>query len=104
MGHRDKNFHKDAMARRGYADVAERIQELFLSGRKDEATAAVPDEYCDEGALVGSPARVRERYRAWEASGATGLTIHTRQPEALELMAEITGAAGTVASADAPSS
>ena len=58
MGARDKNFHKDAMARRGYADAAERIQELFLAGRRDEAVAAVPDEYVDEGALLGSPARI----------------------------------------------
>ena len=34
MGHREKNFHKDMMIRRGYAGAAERIQELFLAGRK----------------------------------------------------------------------
>jgi F420-dependent oxidoreductase-like protein len=96
MGHREKNFHKEAMARRGYADVADRIQELFLSGRKEEAAAAIPDEYLDEGALVGPPARIRERYRAWEDSGATGLTVRTNQDAALELMAEITGASRAV--------
>jgi len=92
MGAREVNFHKNTMIRRGYADAAETIQELYLSGRKAEAIEAVPDEYCDDGALVGSPARIRERYRAWEESGATGLTIGTDQDEALELMAEITGA------------
>ena len=89
MGHQDKNFHHDAMARRGFGDVADRIQELFLSGRKDEATEAVPDEFVDEQALVGPPARIRERYRAWEDSGLTGLTVSTDQTEAMELMAEI---------------
>jgi F420-dependent oxidoreductase-like protein len=92
MGHRDKNFHNDMMVRRGYGDAAKTIQELYLSGRKAEAIEAVPDEYLDEGALVGPVARIKERYRAWEDSGLTGLTIGTQQEEALELMAEITGA------------
>jgi F420-dependent oxidoreductase-like protein len=94
MGHRDKNFHKDMMIRRGYADVAARIQELYLAGRKDEAVAVIPDDYCDEGALVGPPTRIRERYRAWADSGITGLTIVTEQTEALEFMAELAGVLG----------
>ncbi len=91
MGHRDKNFHNDMMVRRGYADAAAKIQELYLAGRKREAIEAVPDDYCDEGALVGPPERIRERYRGWEGSGATGLTITCRQPQGLALMAELTG-------------
>jgi hypothetical protein len=62
-----------------------------LAGRKEEAIAAVPDEYCDDAALIGPPDRIRERYKKWEGSGATGLTLSCRQPEGLELMAEITG-------------
>jgi len=88
MGHRDKNFHKDQMVRRGFGDAAERIQELYLAHRKEEATAAVPDEWVDLKSLVGPPARIKERYRAWEESGATGLTVRSRQPEAIEVMAE----------------
>jgi F420-dependent oxidoreductase-like protein len=89
MGHKDKNFHNDMMVRRGYGDAAKTIQEMYLSGRKGEAIEAVPDEYCDEAALVGPPARIKERYVAWADSGATGLTINTTQDEALELMAEL---------------
>ena len=37
MGHRTINFHKMSMVRRGYGDAAERIQELYLAGRKAEA-------------------------------------------------------------------
>ena len=87
MGHRDKNFHKEMMVRRGFGDAAQRIQELFLAKQKDEAVAAVPDEFCDEMSLVGPVARIRERYRAWAECGITGLTIVTEQPEAMELMA-----------------
>ncbi len=75
MGHRDKNFHKDIMIRRGFKDAADRIQELYLAHRKDEAIAAVPDEWVDLKSLVGPPARIKQRFRAWEDSGATGLTI-----------------------------
>ncbi|MDX1648499.1 MAG: LLM class F420-dependent oxidoreductase [Myxococcota bacterium] len=89
MGHQTKNFHKDAMVRRGHAEAAERIQELFLAGRREEAVDAVPDAYVDDGALVGPEARIRERFRAWRDSGATGLTLHTSQDEALELLADL---------------
>jgi F420-dependent oxidoreductase-like protein len=89
MGHRDKNFHKDMMIRRGYGEAAARIQELYLAGRKEEAIAAVPDEFCDEGALVGPAGRIRERYRPWANCGITGLTVVADQPEALELMADL---------------
>ncbi len=91
MGHRDKNFHKDMMVRRGYPEAAARIQELYLAGRKQEAIEAVPDEFLDEGALVGPVERIKDRYRAWEESGVTGLTISADQKEALELMADLAG-------------
>jgi F420-dependent oxidoreductase-like protein len=87
MGHRDKNFHKDIMVRRGFKAAADRIQELYLAHRKDEAAAAVPDEWVDDKSLVGPPARIQQRYRAWEQSGVTGLTVRSRQPEAIEVMA-----------------
>ena len=91
MGHRNKNFHNDMMVRRGYPEAAQKIQELYLAGRKREAIEAVPNEYCDEASLVGPPQRIRERYEEWETSGATGLTLSCRQVEGLELMAELTG-------------
>jgi F420-dependent oxidoreductase-like protein len=89
MGSRDQNFHKDAMVRRGYPDAANRIQELFLAGHRDEAIAAVPDEYVDEGGLFGSEQRIKERLGPWTSGGITGLTINTDQDEALELMADL---------------
>lgn len=88
MGHRDKNFHKDIMVRYGFGDAANRIQELYLEHRKEEATAAVPDEWVDLKSLVGPPARIKERFRAWEDSGASGVTVRSRQPEAIEVMAQ----------------
>ena len=87
MGHKTKNFHKEMMIRRGFGDAAERIQELFLAKRKDEATAAVPDEFVDQGALVGPKDRIKKRFRDWEDCGVSGLTI-SGDEEAVRFMAE----------------
>jgi F420-dependent oxidoreductase-like protein len=92
MGAREKNFHNEMAIKYGYGDAAARIQELYLAGRKAEAADAVPDDLCDELSLVGPVARIRERYREWEDAGVNTMLVHARQPEALELMAEITGA------------
>ncbi len=88
MGHKTKNFHNDIMVRRGFGDAARRIQELYLSKHKDEAIAAVPDEWVDMKSLVGPPARIKQRFRAWEDSGADSLSVRSRQPEAIEVMAQ----------------
>jgi F420-dependent oxidoreductase-like protein len=88
MGHKTKNFHNQIMVRRGYGDAAQRIQELYLAGHKDEAIAAVPDEWVDAKSLVGPPARIKQRFRAWEDCGADTINVRSRQPEAVEVMAE----------------
>lgn len=91
MGHRDKNFHKEQMIRRGFGDAADRVQELYLAHRKDEAIAAVPDEWVDMKSLVGPPDRIKERFKLWLDSGATSITVRSRQPEAIEVMAQAAG-------------
>ena len=90
MGHKTKNFHKEMMVRRGFEEAAERIQELYLAKRKDEACEAVPDEFVDQGALIGDRQRIQKRFRDWEASGITGMTIGGDE-QALRLMAEVAG-------------
>jgi F420-dependent oxidoreductase-like protein len=88
MGHKNKNFHKEMMIRRGFAAAADRIQELYLAKRKAEAIAAVPDEFVDQGALIGPADRIRRRFRVWEDCGVTGLTIGGDE-QALHLMAKL---------------
>ncbi len=99
MGAKDKNFHNEMAVKYGYVEAAARIQELYLAGRKQEATDAVPDELCDEMSLVGPEARIRERFRAWEDAGVSTMLVQATQPQALELMAEITGASKGAAAA-----
>jgi len=86
MGAREKNFHAEQMARRGFPREAQRIGELFRAGRRGEAAAAVPDEYIEQGALIGPPDRIRERFRRWEGSGATGLICYLGQGDHRELV------------------
>ena len=72
MGARGKNFYNDNAVRMGYAAEAAKIQDLFLAGKKAEAAAAVPDRLVDAVALVGPPARIRERMQVWKAAGERG--------------------------------
>ena len=91
MGHKNINFHNEHMRQRGYPEVAERVQELYLAGRKQEAIDAIPDEYVDEAGLYGSIKRIEQRWEAWADSGITGFTVVTDQEEAIQLMADIAG-------------
>lgn len=89
MGSQKKNFHKDAMAERGFAAEAARIQELFLAGRKREAEGAIPDEFLDDSCLIGTPARIKERFARWRDSGFTLLRFIDPSEEAMEVISRI---------------
>ena len=92
MGARDKNFYNDYAKRMGFVEAAEEIQNLFLSGKKAEAIAAVPNELVDAVHLVGPEGKIRERLQAWKEAGKRGevgtMMIGAMQPEALTLVAE----------------
>jgi F420-dependent oxidoreductase-like protein len=88
MGAKDKNFHLDLARRLGWGEQANKVQELFLAGRRQEAFAAVPDEMADETALLGPPERIRERLEAWKKSPVTTLMVTPRDVATLRLVAE----------------
>ncbi|MBI2161202.1 MAG: LLM class F420-dependent oxidoreductase [Candidatus Rokubacteria bacterium] len=75
MGARGRNFYNDQARRYGYEEAAKTIQDLYLSGRKAEAEAAVPDALVDEVALCGPRERVRERLGEWRSAGVTTLMV-----------------------------
>ncbi|HEX5587628.1 MAG TPA: LLM class flavin-dependent oxidoreductase [Acidimicrobiia bacterium] len=60
---------------RGYTEMAERLAELVPAGRMEEAIDAIPDEYIDDGWLVGPVDRIRRRAVRWLESEATGLVF-----------------------------
>ncbi|MFT5033789.1 MAG: F420-dependent oxidoreductase-like protein [Bermanella sp.] len=92
MGAKGKNFYTDYATRCGYGAEAEKIQDLYLAGKKTEAIAAVPDQLVDDIALVGPEGRIRERAKDWKAAGARGeigtMLINAQQPEVLPILAD----------------
>jgi F420-dependent oxidoreductase-like protein len=75
MGARGRNFYNDIARRYGYEDAAKTIQDLYLSGKKAEAEAAVPDALVDEVALCGPKERIRERLTEWKSARVTTLMV-----------------------------
>lgn len=75
MGARDKNFYNTICRKYGYEDEAAQIQDLYLSGKKDEAAAAVPAEMLEKTNLVGPASYVRERIAAYREAGVTHLSV-----------------------------
>ncbi len=75
MGSKEENFHKRIVERSGFAEAAQRVQDLWLAGRQMEAVAAVPDELADALALVGPREHIRENLQRWRKSPITTLCM-----------------------------
>ena len=89
MGARGKNFYNDLVSRQGWPDAARKIQDLYLDGKKKEATAAVPDDLVDAITLVGPRERVRDKLAEWKQSKATMLLLAGPRRETITAMAEL---------------
>jgi F420-dependent oxidoreductase-like protein len=74
-GSRKTNFYADLVRRYGFGEVADRLQDLYLSGRREEAIAAVPDELLEAITLCGSSDRVRARLDAYRDAGVGTLIV-----------------------------
>lgn len=89
MGARGKNFYNDVARAYGYEEAAEKIQDLYLAGRKDEAAAAVPTEWLEAANLVGPASYVRERIAAFREAGVTDLNITPVGEDPAALVAQV---------------
>ncbi len=76
MGARGKNFYHNLATRYGFGDAADRIQDLYLAGRKQEAVQAVPDELVRSVSLIGPSGYVKERLAAYAEAGVTTMLVH----------------------------
>jgi F420-dependent oxidoreductase-like protein len=76
MGARGKNFYNDVFASYGYAAEAARIQDLYLSGHKQEAADAIPDSFIEATTLIGPEGFVRDRIGELCESGVTALNVN----------------------------
>ncbi|MFT7176784.1 MAG: F420-dependent oxidoreductase-like protein [Halioglobus sp.] len=92
MGAKGKNFYHDYATRLGYGEEATRIQDLYLSGKKAEAEAAVPKSLLDEVSLIGPKERIIERLAPWKEAGKRGevgtMLLGVHDPVVLELFAK----------------
>jgi F420-dependent oxidoreductase-like protein len=75
MGARGKNFYNDLFASYGYEKEAAEIQDLYLSGKKAEAAAAIPASFFEETSLIGPEDFVRDQLRKYVDSGVNALNI-----------------------------
>ena len=89
MGSKQRNFHKELMSRMGFEEEANKIQDLFMEGKRAEAIATVPDAFADEISLVGPVARIKDRIAAWRETPVTTLLFMSRDQSMLRTMAEI---------------
>lgn len=88
MGARGANFHFEVFARMGYEDVALKVQDLYLAGKKQEAAAVIPLAMVEDVALVGPADKIRGELDQWRESCLTTLLVSAPQ-QLLPLYAEL---------------
>ena len=84
LGAKGRNFYHNLATRYGFGEVADRIQELYLSGRKREAIDAVPDELVRGVSLIGPRGFIAERLAVFAESGVTTLLVRPVTGDARE--------------------
>ena len=89
MGAKEQNFHTQVFTRMGYGDLAAQVQDLYLSGEKDKATALIPDELVDDMHIIGTAGEVKERVAQWEETGVTTLLLSCRSATEIRQVAEL---------------
>ena len=75
MGAKGRNFHANVPIRMGYEEMVEKVQDLYLDGKKDEAAAAIPQELIERLSLIGPPDKIRHDLEPWRESIVTTLVI-----------------------------
>jgi F420-dependent oxidoreductase-like protein len=75
MGAKSKNFHADVAVRMGFEGEVGQIKDLYLSGKKEEAAAAVPRELIEQLALIGPPDKLKHDLEPWRDSIVTTLLV-----------------------------
>ncbi len=93
MGAKNKNFYNAMACKMGYAEQAEKVQDLYLAGKKEEAAAAVPDELIHETALCGTKDEIAAKAEKWKQAEKDGyiktMIMGVHQPEMLGFIREV---------------
>ena len=89
MGAKSTNFHKNLFIRMGYEAEAEKIQQLFMEDKRDEAAQVIPDQLADALSLVGPVDRIRDRLQAWRDSRVTTLLVTAPDKDTVRAIADL---------------
>ncbi len=88
MGAKGANFHYDVLARLGYEDECAHIQQLYLSGKKREAIAAIPLEMVQDTSLIGPIGKIKDELPLWKSTCLTTMLVNA-PPQHLKSIAEL---------------
>jgi alkanesulfonate monooxygenase SsuD/methylene tetrahydromethanopterin reductase-like flavin-dependent oxidoreductase (luciferase family) len=94
MGSRERNYYTRLVLSYGFEEAAERVQELYLDGRKEEAKAALPEELLETVCLCGSPGTVKTRLAAYADAGVDTLLVNPIAPTLAERVEQLQTLAG----------
>ena len=89
MGAKGRNFYNDLARRYGFEEEAEKIQDLYLEGKKQEAAAAVPAEFLEKTSLCGPEGYVKERLAAYREAGVTLLNVTPVGPDPARIVEQL---------------
>ncbi|MEO7059811.1 MAG: LLM class F420-dependent oxidoreductase [Lapillicoccus sp.] len=89
MGSREKNFYNQLAVRMGFEEAAKTVQDLYLARQPRDAAAAVPFEFLDSTALLGSRDRIKDRLVRYAEAGVTTLSVSTSAPTMEERLATV---------------
>ncbi len=60
-----------------------------MERKRNEAVAAVPDQFADEISLCGPIERIRDRLDAWKETPVTTLLLASGDPDVMRAVGEI---------------
>jgi len=89
MGAKGQNFYNALVTRYGYGQEAAEIQDLYLSGQKQEAMAKVPADLLEKTSLCGPEGYIKERIAAYKEAGVTSLSITPVAPNPSEVVEKL---------------
>jgi F420-dependent oxidoreductase-like protein len=89
MGAKGRNFYNALARRYGYEREAEEIQDLYLSGKKEEAAALVPAELLEATTLCGPEGYLKDRIAAMAEAGVTHLSVNPIGPDPVAMVEKL---------------
>jgi F420-dependent oxidoreductase-like protein len=90
MGSREQNFYKRLVESYGFEEAAQKVQDLYLEGRKTDAMFALPDDLIDLLCIVGPRDRVKAKLDAFRDAGVDTLIVWPIMPDQDERKRQLT--------------